>query len=788
MAWIPKAGLKPAGLRLAGSDPATDSTARGYFASWTKSVVRYFLLDPVNGNDANLGYVDGTPDTATASSFAVKTETQLFSLIPPIGNARMFCILVAPGSSTLTWDFSQFTGYRKMTTRTTGTVSTAGSTLWGSTANDYIGLGWTTVSGSNTAGYHIAYTTQNVSAIAINADGSARCTIAGHGFSTGDKVWVDITGTSTTANIKGVCGTNYITVVDANTFDLLGTQCELGTGGYTANTVNVKRWKVTNFDGSAPNFGDNETGTTTWLGKRVRGDVATTTAGLRNSSRNIVAHAADTIIFGSDLAATPVAGDVFYIEGPAFTTTGDFIHGSALSPVGFASGGSLNLTVGNVTVAGIRFNRGGASGWKGNITLACCEFAGSCQFQSGDQLTVSSSYTDETGTTRTPGTGARFESLTVFNDIGALAASFFASLLSNNLMYVSDCPSISIGASSVCRCGLQIMGSGAGSGGITTAPNVFFRSSRSVGINSTTQRGLHVYAPIANPGYGLVLFATCLTVDGLEVVNDTFSACVAVAGMQNDVAFAKLFGSRNNTGSCGFDVVGGTTIPGNKNNFIGVLKVGTTPANAEKDTTCQIRGKFGDFRLVGKSGFYICQYEVIPHQGLKDVNDNIVGLLNANFGVSIRPSAVEPYTRQDGTTTLEKYQVVKSAGEFTIAKAQANTAANALAVVGVTVNDSVSGGPTSIPNGNNQPLVLASGEEWVIFDRSGAHPAPTPGTSIAYLAVDNPGLAQADVPAVAATNQKMRLGVVTGTHPTVTNCFAVLWRPDPYPTLADGNP
>ena len=69
-------------------------------------------------------------------------------------------------------------------------------------------------------------------------------------------------------------------------------------------------------------------------------------------------------------------------------------------------------------------------------------------------------------------------------------------------------------------------------------------------------------------------------------------------------------------------------------------------------------------------------------------------------------------------------------------------------------------------------MLVPRDECWIEFDRSGAHPAPSLQGD-AFLSVDTAGLAQADAPASAATNQRFRLGYVTAIHPANTDIALV---------------
>lgn len=126
---------------------------------------------------------------------------------------------------------------------------------------------------------------------------------------------------------------------------------------------------------------------------------------------------------------------------------------------------------------------------------------------------------------------------------------------------------------------------------------------------------------------------------------------------------------------------------------------------------------------------------------------------------------------------VETARVVKCSADRTAAKAQADTAANA-AVIGVSTTAS------TLP-GINTVFAVRYGNAWVKCDRSGAHPAPVVG-NIIYLSTDTAGLGQADVPAVAATDQRLRLGRCVGVDGVDPDLALVNLSIEMFPVTADG--
>lgn len=121
--------------------------------------------------------------------------------------------------------------------------------------------------------------------------------------------------------------------------------------------------------------------------------------------------------------------------------------------------------------------------------------------------------------------------------------------------------------------------------------------------------------------------------------------------------------------------------------------------------------------------------------------------------------------------TVAAGDVVKStnaAGDFT--RAQADTAGNAAGVLGVVLNTSVNGA---------RALIAAAGSPRANYD--GAVTA----AAIAYLSPGTAGKLTTTVPAMAATNQKLRMGRVGNVSGTTAR---TAWHPENLPVTADGSP
>ena len=135
-------------------------------AQWGMNVVRYYGVDPINGSDANVGYVDAAPGAdLTALNLAGKcwkTLEHFYNCFPTVGAGRMAVLMMSAntGNSLLPWnstdvngriDFSGVSGYSYLVARSTADFS--------NNINDKFHLGYQVVpSGPNPNG---SYTVQN---------------------------------------------------------------------------------------------------------------------------------------------------------------------------------------------------------------------------------------------------------------------------------------------------------------------------------------------------------------------------------------------------------------------------------------------------------------------------------------------------------------------------------------------------------------------------------------------------------------------------------------------------
>jgi len=140
-------------------------------ADWATGAAnrRVYLVDGVNGNDANTGYLDGGSanfpiSAATIAATALKTIEALEARFPKYGAGRSVEIIIANGGSntaaTYTGGLHSFLqgsygwDYKSPLVRGTGTNATAGVTAFDGTAAELAYLGGVTCTGCSSSGYN----------------------------------------------------------------------------------------------------------------------------------------------------------------------------------------------------------------------------------------------------------------------------------------------------------------------------------------------------------------------------------------------------------------------------------------------------------------------------------------------------------------------------------------------------------------------------------------------------------------------------------------------------------
>lgn len=744
---------------------ATDAFAAvpGNIADWDPTLVRYFVLDEDNGDDANLGYIDAAPGTnisAAAPGVAIASWAQLLRIVPTIGNSRVAEVIVkarAGGVAYTNSDNIKFAtfGYQNFVIRGTDTNATAGCTAWDNTAADRIFSGGRQVAGTASSGYNVAY-----SSVAITGATAASpveiTTGAAHGFATGDRVYIE--------GVRGIYEANgswLITVTSPTTFTLTGS---IGTGAYIAGgTQTVQRWKVTLASGGSPGFTD-DASNKSLLGKRIRFDANTTTVALRNRADNIWSNGVDTIIPDNSFnaVAIPVGTDVFYIEEPGVSITSIGLTNRSLTsefqntapPA--RNDASLALyginvverfSVVNCDAVRLAFAHAGA--WSVlRVGTFCAETVG--RFWSGN----GTAYAAETiggqriGNAANPNLNSQLESTEIVELSGVAHISTATSFIMARVGLLRGT------FGSIFSSGIEIVACGYGTG--TTSSGTLHAAAILLGNRESILSRLTRVLGAGPNNAGILINQSNVMIRGVEISGVGGNPAVMFFGNGGFVVIRQLYGSNGNT-DYGLDFAAGP--PANFAATSRNWQILFVQTNA-----CAVRGAAGAIRLNARANSAELQYADLHTGNIRQMEDA--------FGNKIQVVSTAPGSTGSGAAeiapctdyingsggALDAYQLVRAdtAAERQAVLAQADSPANATGVLGATVNADGSAGAL---------LITRNQECWVEFDRTSGHPAPSRGDQ-AYLSVDTAGLAQADAPATAATNQRLPIGVVTAIHPS----------------------
>ncbi|MBT8452964.1 MAG: hypothetical protein KJO40_13430 [Deltaproteobacteria bacterium] len=482
------------------------------------------------------------------------------------------------------------------------------------------------------------------------------------------------------------------------------------------------------------------------IGKRVRFDSATTTVALRNACGMIHANDTDTITLARNLPATPVAADVFYIEEPA--TTVFRIQAAGCQGATTALLPSFSPT--GITFAGLRSSEAsagfvavGCRGISGSIRLSFVESYSpgfSCSsITDCDKVTVTRQYVDEAASTIEPGTG--------------FVAQGWAGTISQCGSLSMDATVSRVGRYQILGVGPQALNIGTGAGCYFAAGLLFQNCKGSGGTDNTV--GGNVVGSNASGAVRrtrlLGGFAgSCVSVTnsfiflrGLDIQNVGALSIISLFGLGTLAVINDVVGSAGNTGN-GLDM----TLNRNSMVLLGQLNANTFTGGAGRD-------------IAGKGPVYYTHADVARTDVIDKALNYVQGSASTKLGSTAR-------IINDGNANIGQYKIVRATGAGVVRVAQANTAANAAGIVGV--------GQSAFTT-VQEAMAVQAGGTWVQFDV-----APTVG-GIAYLSTGTAGNAQHTVPALAATNQKLRLGRILDVSGTLG---FVAFTPEIHPILADG--
>jgi hypothetical protein len=726
-------------------------------ADWDAATTRYFMISP-NGDDANKGWNDGT----ILGSVAVKTWARLLKLLPNTGDSRSAAIIAEAGSYDEAVNFSYFTGYSNLWIRGTSTNSTAGATSFSGDTADRLGGGFVQVAGTKSTGYYCAYSDKAVFTVVATSGYDIVVTCVAHGFVTGDKIL-----------IEGVVGVNCngchtITKQTNDTFTLNNTTAGYGT--YVSGGQ-ARRWKITAVDSNPVSFTDDDSGQS-FTGYRMRFDVATPTSLLRNASAAIWAVGTDTIIPGSNFRSGTGAGqescaanDVFYIEQP----------GVVLNALSF-----IGCTFGSTQVAGIDAATLTVSRLTGALTFCGVNSRGNVVYSMSQNIVETGMYIDEmagstnynVGVIQKGDVSKQVSNVAYYQSYGSTLDSS-----SNSQILLSACTSFLI-SGGYSRRGIYLTGSGMGGADVSLSGVV-----KTIGSGKRPDvvgavRDFRVNNCPSNTA-GIEVNSSSVCIYGVDVTgqnNGYFSAC-SVAGHNSSAQFRGATGCRNNAN---YGIAFAETIA---NDRMGAVNCSIL---VNKTLTPDI----GSWGITGTKGHVRMQNAVSSYVNLEastldyykgvsgDFGNQLVALMeDADTVPTVRNALSEQDTYlTDSSAPVVPFQLVRLSSADKVVAAQADTAAHATMVLGVSVNRADNTVPTAV-------LIARGKRAWVRFDVSQG--APTVG-NIVYLSTDYAGKAQAGIPSVTGTNQKLRIGRVVRLHWSDNSLALVDMKVESFPINADG--
>lgn len=517
-----------------------------------------------------------------------------------------------------------------------------------------------------------------------------------------------VRGTATAASAGSVAFAD-----DANDRIYAGAQIVSGTNApgynpvapFSANTFNVQ--KVGGGAAALP-------AEPAIIGKRIRFDVATTTAALRNATAMIWKNGAASMTVGDDLPAVPVGTDVFYIEEPGVAVN----NIAVISPNANDVVPAPSFTAEGIQVVGIRSVNATDQAPLSVIGVAAviCSFidlastaSTSARIFNFSSVSFQRSYTDQTGAVVVTGVGIRAPNIITYSN--GMRASFTSSALVSTLGRVQllGIGQYNVGAG--CYCFAGVLHQGAYSGAVADsnlASNLIGRGSTSTVQRLRVQNGaIDGAAIVQSMGSGTIL--------GVDLQNVGTDSLISIRSIGTGHAIADVVGSTGNTGvglnmSAARDCSVVMTITGNGAN--------TFTAAAGKD----ILGAGG---TATTGPFYV--HADYARTDLKDAFGNhIQGAGNTILGTTVLAT-------NDGNADIGQYMVVRATGSGVVRESIATAASTAIAQ-GVTQSAMTAAGP-------QVAMLVNAGGTWVQFDA-----APTAGR-IAYLSSTNAGQATDAVPA-----------------------------------------
>lgn len=479
---------------------------------------------------------------------------------------------------------------------------------------------------------------------------------------------------------------------------------------------------------------------TTATGYRVR-FLGNITAGLANISAGVHTHTTSSITTMEDLPFAPATGDQFLIEQPG-VAVGNVYIGQVSAGVDSESSVSNSCVVAGVRTTGTTGFR--LAGSNTTVHLTFCEAAGaSVGFNANDMTCLEIDDTmplsDGTVVTRL-GFGLKSLGANVAQDIGRLdlinscagGISPFLGVRSGTIYRSSVIPSGAV----FTGCGVAAF---AGLNALPNYPELHFGSAPS---NATQRR-----ARYTGLGGGYISINSCtMSIGGLDLTGSTVAGALNFTGSASRIRVEDVVGSSGNTGS-GINIA---QLEANSHDTL----IAIAP-------TVTVSGAAGD--IAGWGGN--TSYASLILTGFTDNLNNRILSINV-FGI---PQGFA--TSLSGAAAVGN--IMRSTGStYQVTKAQADTAAHATAVVGVSLTS---------PTVGNAITCFAAPFLWVRMDS-----AATVG-NICYLSEVNAGQGKSVPPTPNGVNVILRLGTIIGAGTVSSVNYAlVVWNTEKLPIVSDG--
>jgi len=753
----------------------TEFTGGGGSSVATWATTRFFAVDFDNGNDANAGFSDTS--LALAGAVAKKTWLGFLAILPTFGNNKQFEVAVRTRAAGASYgeslDITGRFGYARHIIRGTDTIATASCTAFAGDANDEIAAGGIVAAGTNTAGYKFTKISTpvlgatNTNPVEIEHDGSQT-------FVAGEKIFISGTEDGFDGGLSHIRQVWTIqSINDATHFTL--TRSNAATFRPWTVGGNIERIKVVKADDSAPVL----TAEVALLGKRVRGDSATTTVANRNLTRTILANSTNTIVLDLDPAAIDPA-DIWYIEEPgvAFTSV----------TVGTGEASTLHNTNNNsLIIAGIRS--------LGAVTATDAPIGLFFSFCEGTSFTINhigsiralNSYQGISGVSRTTGIGFRSSSGTTVSDCLFTSLSSFYN--TGGLVALNRLISYAIIGPGYIGAGLNI--NSCGTAGTSEGLAAQQTKSPNIGSSPDTATRKPIRIVRANTSDSVIWTTSHGYVANVQFENGgSFRSAITIAGLGSTMML-EMIGDQRNSPLVGLRIQrGGAGVINFRNKTVEFQA-----PNGGADAEIWIEQKNSGTVIDGSTGYqhYSTDFDLAA---FRDPNGLLIYqtstgseiastgfFLSENlWGVSLETPS---FYRNDSTITVPLlFSLIRLSTTITgfpiddnnmTIPAQADSYANAAGIVGVCLTTQI--------NGDLIPAV-GSGACWIVTDT-----LATKGDMM-YLSTVNAGQAMNTIPTLSGTNQKLRLGFAQKvvSHQGRDYALINLSQMELIPVDADGEP